>query len=132
MNKNKLAPLRVMILVFVLLNGAFVIGSKSLESWNADQSALILGNLLLFLVSFISFLVTRRSLSNPNPNACVRAIYVSFIIKFFLCAGVAFAYIMASGKEVNKPSLFICMGLYVLYTALEVAALTKILKRKNA
>jgi hypothetical protein len=121
-----------MILVFVLLNGAFVMGSRMLEDWNADQSVLILGNLILFIVSLVSFLITRRSLSNPNPNAFVRAMYGSFIIKFFVCAGVAFAYIMATGKEVNKPALFICMGLYVLYTVLEVAALTKILKRKNA
>lgn len=121
-----------MILVFVFLNGAFVLGSSRLEHWKADQSVLILGNLLLFLVSLVSFLLTRRSLSNPNPNAFVRAMYGSFIIKFFVCAAVAFAYIMATKKEVNKPALFICMGLYVVYTVLEVAALTKILKRKNA
>ena len=122
-----------MILVFVILNGMFVIGAESLERFKADQSVLILGNLLLFLIALTSFLLTKRSLSSANPNAFVRAIYGSFMIKFFVCAAVAFAYIMSTKKEVNKPALFICMGLYIVYTALEVASLTRILKsRKNA
>ena len=126
-------PLQIIILVFVLLNGMFVIGGKKLERWDADQSVLILGNLMLFGVTFISFILTRKSFANPNPNAFVRAIYKSFMVKFFVCAGVAFAYIMSTGKEVNKPALFFCMGLYVMYTALEVAALTKMLRaKKNA
>jgi hypothetical protein len=122
-----------MVLAFVLLNGFFVVGSTTLEKWNADQSVLIIGNLVLFLISFVSFLVTKKSFSSPNPNAFVRAMYGSFMIKFFVCAAVAFAYIISAKKDVNKPALFFCMGLYILYTALEVAALTKILKRsKNA
>jgi len=133
MSQNNLRSLRVMILVFVLLNGMFVLASAGIERLKADQSVLIMGNLVLFLVSLISFLLTKKSLNSANPNAFVRAIYGSFMIKFFICAAVAFAYIMSAGKEVNKPSLFICMGLYIVYTALEVAALTKILKsRKNA
>ncbi len=133
MKRNSLAQLRILILVFVLLNGAFVVGESTLDRWEADASVLILGNLLLFAVSIVSFLLTKKSLSSANPNAFVRAIYSSFMIKFLVVAGVAFAYIMAMKKDVNKPALFICMGLYVIYTALEVAALTKILKkRKNA
>lgn len=133
MSRNNRTPLRVIVLVFVILNAMFVLGSKRLEQWNADQSVLILGNLILFAVSIASFWLTRRSFANPNPNAFVRAIYGSFMIKFFICAGVAFGYIMATGKDVNKPALFICMGLYVIYTILEVAALTKMLRtKKNA
>lgn len=133
MARNSTSPLRIIILVFVTINAMFVVGAKKLQAWNADQSVLILGNLLLFAVTLASFWLTKKSFSNPNPNAFVRAIYGSFMIKFFICAGVAFAYIMAAGKEVNKPALFIIMGLYVIYTTLEVAALTKMLRlKKNA
>jgi hypothetical protein len=131
MNRNSLAPLRPMILVFILLNGLFVIGKSMLAKWDADQSVLITGNLILFAVSFSSFLLTRRSLSSPNPNAFVRAMYGSFMIKFFVCAIAAFAYIITVKKEVNKPALFTCMGLYIVYTVMEVSALTKLLKQKK-
>lgn len=131
MNRNSLAPLRLMILVFVLLNGFFVAGKNMLAKWDAGQSVLIIGNLILFAVSLSSFLLTRRSLQYPNPNAFVRAMYGSFMIKFFVCAAAAFIYIMSVRKNVNKTALFICMGLYIVYTVMEVSALFKLLKQKK-
>jgi len=45
----------------------------------------------------------------------------------------AFVYIRVAGKEVNKPGLLLCMGLFLVYTFLSVRSLTNILKRsKNA
>lgn len=131
MNRNNIGPLRPMVLVFILINGFFVLAKSALDKWGVDQSVAIGGNLILFLVSLASFLLTRRSLRSANPNAFVRAIYGSFIIKFFVCAIAAFAYIMTVKKEVNKPALFICMALYIVYTALEVSALLKLLKQKK-
>ncbi|MBL7741121.1 MAG: hypothetical protein JNK14_18000 [Chitinophagaceae bacterium] len=131
MNRNSIGPLRPMILVFVLLNGFFVAGRAILEKWNVDQSVVIGGNLILFIVSLASFLLTKRSLAAPNPNAFVRAMYGSFMIKFFVCAAAAFAYIMSVKKNVNKQALFVCMGLYIVYTVLEVSSLLKLLKQKK-
>lgn len=131
MNRNSIASLRPMILVFVLLNGFFVVGRTTLEKWGVDQSVVIGGNLVLFLVSLASFLLTKRSLSSPNPNSFVRAMYGSFMIKFFVCAAAAFIYIMSVKKNVNKPALFVCMGLYIVYTILEVSSLLKLLKQKK-
>jgi hypothetical protein len=131
MNRNSLAGLRPMILVFVLLNGFFVLGRTMLAKWDVDQSVVIGGNLILFIVSLASFLLTKRSLSSPNPNSFVRAMYGSFMIKFFVCAAAAFIYIMSAKKNVNKPALFICMGLYIVYTIIEVSSLLKLLKQKK-
>lgn len=128
---NVLRSLRAVILVFVLLNGFFVVGNSLLLSWHADQAVLIGGNLILFIVTVVSYLLTSRSFSSPNPNAFVRAMYGSFMIKLFVCAIAAFAYIMSAKKEVNKPALFICLGLYAIYTTMEVAALMKLLKQKK-
>ena len=133
MNRNSFAPLSPMILVFILLNAFFIAGKNMLAKFDADQSVLIIGNLVLFLVSLLSFLLARRSLQSANPNAFVRAMYISFMVKFFICAGVAFIYIMSTKKNVNKPALIICMGLYIVYTVIEVSSLTKLLKKaKNA
>lgn len=131
MNRNSLAAVRPMILVFVLLNAIFIAGKNPLTQWGIDQGVVIVGNLVLFVVSLASFLLTRRSLANPNPNAFVRAMYGSFMIKFFVCAVAAFAYIMVVKKDVNKAGLILCMGLYIVYTVMEVTALTKLLKQKK-
>ena len=133
MVQNNLKPIRPMILLFILLNAFFITGKSWLAKKGVDQDVLIIGNMVLFIVMLVSFLMTQRSLKAANPNVFVRAMYGSFIIKFFVLAIGAFVYIMAVKKDVNKPALFTCMGLYIVYTFFEVSALFRLLKqRKNA
>ncbi|MGZ8558458.1 MAG: hypothetical protein ACXWWC_09005, partial [Chitinophagaceae bacterium] len=73
MTQNSLKHLRPMILFFIFLNAFFIIGKDWLLKKNVDQDVLLIGNLLLFLVSLITFLLTYRSLKSPNPNSFVRA-----------------------------------------------------------
>ena len=113
-----------------LLTALLISGRNWLAEKGVDQDVLIIGNIVLFLVSLISFLITFRSLGSQNPHAFVRAIYSGFIAKFFLVAIAAFIYIMIA-KTVNKPAIFSCMGLYIVYAALEVSALLRILKQKK-
>ena len=131
MNRNSLAALRPMILVFILVNGFLIAGKNLLAKWGVNQEVVIIGNLILFLVSLSSFLLSRQSLKSPNPNVFVRAMYGGFMIKLFVCVAAAFIYFMSVKKNINKPGLFICMGLYVVYTVIEVASLTKLLREKK-
>ena len=131
MNQNSLKHLRPMILFFIFLNAFFLLGKDWLLKKNIDQDVLIIGNMLLFLVSLITFLLTYRSLKSTNSNSFVRAMYGGFIIKFFVVAIAAFVYIITTKKNVNKPALFFCMGLYIVYTFFEVNSLLRILKQKK-
>jgi hypothetical protein len=128
---NRNSPLRPMVLVFILVNAFFIAGRNMLARWGADQDVVIIGNLVLFAVSLASFLMTRRSLNSSNPNAFVRAMYGSVMIRLFACAGIAFTYIMWAKKDVSKPALLICAGLYIVYTFIEVSSLTKLLREKK-
>jgi hypothetical protein len=131
MNRTSLTLLRPIILIFIFLNAFFLVGKTWLAKKGIDQEVLIWGNLLLFIVSLITFLITYRSLQAKNPNVFVRAMYGGFIIKFFVVAIAAFIYIMATKEQVNKTALFICMGLYVVYTFFEVSSLIRVLKQKK-
>lgn len=102
-----------------------------LAKWGADQGVLIVGNIIVFAMIIISFFLLARSLRSSNAQAFVRAMYVSFLVKFFVLAIAAFVYIQVAKKEVNKPALFACMGLYLIYTFFEVSALMKFLKEKK-
>ena len=122
-----------MILVFMIVSGFFIVARNMLARWGVDQSVVIVGNLILFAVSLLSFLLSRRSLKSDNPNVFVRAMYSNFIIKLFVCVAAAFIYFTAAKPNINKPGLFVCMGLYVVYTVIEVSSLTKLLRtKKNA
>jgi len=71
-----------------------------------------------------------KGLTTKNNHAFFRWVYGSIMIKLFVLAGVAFVYIMVTKKDVNKPGLFFCMGLYIVYTFIEVSGLMKVNKQK--
>lgn len=131
MNQNNLKLLRPMILIFMLSTIFFVAAAGWLTKKGIDQNVLIIGNILLFFVSLVTFLLTYSSLRSTNPHVFVRAMYGSFIIKFFVLSAVAFVYIIVTQKNVNKPALFFCMGLYIVYTFFEVISLLRMLKQKK-
>ena len=131
--KTKLKGLLPVIILFVVLNAVFIAGRSVLERWGADQGVLIIGNGILFLITLMSFSLAQRGLNSPNSHAFVRAVYGSVMIKLFLCLIAAFIYISTHKGNLNKPALFTCMGLYLLYTFMEVSALMKLLRvKKNA
>ncbi len=130
--KNR-KPLLPSLLLFIILNVFFILGKDFLGKQGIDYEVLIGGNLVIFIATALSFYVSQRSINSKNPNSSVRSLYGSFMVKFFVIIIAAFTYIMIAKKEVNKPALMICMGLYLVYTFLEVASLQKLLKqRKNA
>ena len=128
--QNKRRAFYPIAILFLLLNAFFVVFKNALEKWGVDQPVLILGNLLLFVVTLISFFISLRGLKSANPHAFVRSVYSSVMLKFFVFAITAFVYIQITKAAVNKPALFICMGLYLVYTFSEVSVLTKLLRKK--
>ncbi len=131
MNRSSLARLRPIILVFIMFNALFIAGKNMLARWGIDQNVVIIGNLILFVDTVVSFLLSFRSLKAQNPNVFVRAMYANFMLKLFVCAGAVLIYASIAKSNTNKAGLFVCMGLYVIYTALEVSILTKLLREKK-
>jgi hypothetical protein len=95
-----------------------------------DQEVLVYGNIILFTIFLVSFMMVSKGQRSKNNHEFFRLMYGSFILKLFFLAGIAFAYIMTMKKAVNKPALFLCMALYVVYTIIEVTALMKSGKQK--
>lgn len=113
-------------LAIKILQWTNVFSDAGIDGW-----VVLAANVIIFFATAYSFWFTERSLRSTNPNASVRSLYVSFMIKFFVIAIAAFIYIMVEKKNVNKPAIFIAMGLYLVYTFLEVSSLQKLLKQKK-
>ena len=131
MNKQSLRSFFLAIMIFLVLNSGFLAMMKKIETWGFEYPVLLVGNLLVFGISFLSYWMAVKGLTTKNNHAFFRWVYGSVMIKLFLLAGVAFIYIMMNKKEVNKPALFFCMGLYIIYTFIEVSALMKVNKQKT-
>jgi hypothetical protein len=97
-----------------------------------DFRVLQAGNLLLFIVGWVSIHMSTKALRHKNVQVFLRLVYSSFLLKFFVLAIGAFIYIAIFKKEINKPALFGCFGLYFIYTFIEVRSVMKQSKNTNA
>lgn len=128
--RSKFREFVPIVLLFVIINALAISFRERWITWNVDQDVVIGGNLFLFIVTFFSFLIAKRGLQHKNPNVFMRSVYGSIMFKMFLSLIAAFIYIAIYKKELNKAGLFICMGLYLVYTFLEVSILTRMLRIK--
>jgi hypothetical protein len=102
-------------------------------AWKPALNVLLLGNALLFLVTQLSFLLYRKGLNDKNIHVFMRMMYSSMLLKMVICAVGATIYFYLVRKDVSKAGLLGCFALYMIYTFLEVKALTRLSKlQKNA
>ena len=133
MTKNKRKPFFPIALLFILFNSLFIAGKKWLTKWNVDTDVLIIGNLILFVATLLSFFLYARALKNDKPHKFLKYIYGGMFLKMLICLIAAFIYIASYGSNVNKPAIFASMFLYFVYTFVEVSILLRLSKQqKNA
>ena len=130
-NKTVTKSFRPLLLIFIITNALFLTGRTWLSRWDVDVDVLIIGNLILFAATAVSFYLFTRSFSSKNPHAVVRTVYSGVLSKMVICLVAVFIYISMAGKGVDKAGIIACMFLYLLYTTLEVGILMKLSKQKK-
>ncbi|MEO5996569.1 MAG: hypothetical protein ABIN89_07565 [Chitinophagaceae bacterium] len=135
MNEQKQAGVikvfRPILIVFILVSVFPVVFSKTLEKIHVDQAVLIIGNIILFAVTLLSFLLYRKAMIAGNTQGFIKNVYSGMLLKFFVCIIAAFIYIFNARQAVNKGGVFALMFLYLVYTFLEISILMKNSKHKK-
>lgn len=129
--KSLVRSLLPLTLIFIFTNGFFIAGKSLLGKWNISQPVVLIGNFILLLATIISFVLYWKSLQNDKVQVFLRMIYGGMFIKMMICLFTALIYIMIAQKEVNKGGIFVCMGLYFLYSFVEMSILMKVSKLKK-
>ncbi len=115
-----------LLLIFIFVSSFSVIFSDTFRRLHIDQSLFLTGNIILFVVTILTFLLYNKALHAGNTHAFLRNVFTGMGLKFFICLIASFMYIYNAGNAVNKPGLFGLMFLYFLYTFIEVAILMKL------
>jgi FtsH-binding integral membrane protein len=130
MTKNKKAFVPIA-LVFIILNGIIILIRSFLAENGFDVDTLIYANALLFVISIAGFLFQRKGLQSPNPQAFVRGMYASMMIKLFVSMIAVLVYVLLFRNKINKPAIFAAMVMYIVYTVIEVRTLMKVARKKT-
>ena len=119
--KRALLPL---VIFFVIVNAMAIVFRTSLEDKGVDTDVVIIGNLILFIVSCLSVWMYSKASGHSKGHGVVKNVYGGFMLKFFALIVTAMVYFYFA-KEINKPAIFICMGIYLVYNFSGVSKLVK-------
>ncbi|MCW3078963.1 hypothetical protein [Segetibacter sp.] len=126
MFNKSLLPL---VAIFLIVGALILVFRNFLEQHGCDWQVLSAGNLFIYFVTVVSMHLLTKGLNAERTQVFLRNAYGGIMVKLFACAGAAFIYILVSGKNLNKPALFACMGLYLVYTFVELSV---VIKQSNA
>ncbi len=119
------------VIIFIVTTVVCLFLPAPLSSWSINPNVLLIGNIILFIATLISFVFYRKSLNNNHAPFFMRMIYSAMFTKMMICIFSAFIYIVTYQKNVSKGAIFACMFLYFLYTFVELAVVMKLSKEKK-
>ena len=76
-------------------------------------------NLLLFVLAIFSF-IRLQKMEVSKPNQMVQSVMMGTLLKMMVFAIAALIYSKQQKTPVGMTTLFISMGIYLLYTYLEI------------
>ena len=119
------------IIVFVVLVAGLFIFRTQLEAKGFDFKILLVANVFLLLLQFVSFAMQHNALKNSNPNVFIRSVMGGMMLKMFGSVALVLGYTLMSGDSFNKRSVFLAMLLYLVYLGAEVIAISRLNKQKD-
>lgn len=120
-----------MFLLFVVVNGLAIVFRARLEAMGYNVDVLLLANLLLCLMTFISFYFLYQGMKAATTAGFLKSVYGSFMFKLVLIASLVFGYVYFMKERVNKHALITAMFLYLVYTFIETRSLLGLFRRKK-
>lgn len=119
MNKKFLAAI---LIAFVVLSIVFLMMKTYLPNFRFP--VLMTGNIIMAALSLGSYLIIIRRLDG-QPSAFVRGVTSASFLKLMVCMIGLLAYVLVNKPDVHKPTVFALFGIYIVYTAIETALLSK-------
>lgn len=120
MNKGFLG---LTVLIFILLTAVFFPLNNGF-----DTNALLIGNALMAVLSLTSYAMIVKQMS-ARPQAFVRGVSGASFLKLFVCVIGILIYVMIKKPHVHKPTIFVLMGIYAVYTITETIFVQRLARK---
>ena len=120
-----------LVFVFLVVGTVILVFRSFLNGKGVDWQVLSGGNLFIYAVTIVSLHLLSRGLNAENTHSFLRNAYSGILLKLMACAVAAFIYILSAGKNINKPAIFLMMGLYLVYSFVEMSIIMKQSKRSK-
>ena len=120
-----------MVIMFLVIALIVLIFRNFLQANGIDWQLVSGGNLVIYLITTISLHLLSKGLTATTTPRFLGNALGGVFLKLMACAIAAGIYIYIARKDINKTGLFICMGLYLVYTFVEMKIIMKQSKELN-
>ncbi len=112
---------------YILMTAILVALSALIYTLGQSQaftlSVLLLGNVLVFLLSVLSYAISSRFTNNENNAAFMRGVLGGSFLKFFLAIVLGLVYIVLNKDTIIIADIIALMIIYIIYTTVETVFL---------
>jgi hypothetical protein len=115
-----------LIALFCAINGIGIAFSHTLQIWGIVDWVGAIGNILLAVISAVSYMLNKKAVYSANNHVFIRMVYSSALIKLLFCLVGIFVYVYFYRSEVSKVTIFLLMFLYFIYAILETWSLLRL------
>lgn len=108
------------VLIAAALTALLLMLSRSYPEY--DLTALLSANGIMLILSLIAWVIQKRHVAE-RPQAFVRGVYGATMLRLFVCLVGIVTYATIK-RPVHKPTIFLMMGIYAVYTIIETVAVS--------
>ena len=108
--------------LFALINTMCLLFMENVLYFN--YYFIVVVNTMLFFMAIYGY-VRFLKMDKNNPNAMIRSVMLGALLKLGVFAIAALIYAKTQETKVGIPTLSVCMGIYLLYSWLEIRWATK-------
>jgi hypothetical protein len=106
--------------LFVFVLGLTMLWQDKLAAYKINWVVVEGANAILFVFTFFNIYFQKKNINNPNQSAVIRGVMAGTFLKLMGLAAAALIYLVAAGANRSVNAVFVGMGLYIIYTWLEV------------
>jgi hypothetical protein len=118
-------------IVFIIVTAIAMVLAQWLDANKINHYVVMGANTLLLILAGIATFMHIKAAANPNPNVFVRSVMGATLLKLMVIVIVLAVYLFTAGQNKSIYAVFAGMGLYIVYTVIEVRGLTELNKQKN-
>ncbi|HEY1017606.1 MAG TPA: hypothetical protein VGE25_01305 [Sediminibacterium sp.] len=108
------------VIVFVLVSVTSFLWREGLATVKISWQVVMGANLLLFLFAVLNIFAQLKTIAHAKPAAVIRGVMLGTFLKLIGLAVATVIYLVVAGPARSKNAIFVGMGLYFVYTWLEV------------
>ena len=120
MNRTFFTLTRPLYGLFIAVTCIILPFEEKLTVYHISTKIVLSANIFLCVISMLNIYFQQKNIHNLNPNAIIRGVMAGTFLKLFVLAGATLFYLFTAGENRSVNAVFVGMGLYILYTWLEV------------